>query len=312
MSAPVPADPDEATLGIANMLGEPQVVAVVSDGSTFLEQATALRLVLRRYAALIHHLTALPTRVIVLDADSPEQFAALYSDAVEGMDSDVAAVFLTHTDPHRTRLVQQVKTVPVVVTDHDTTAIALTAALWTTLARAGAAPQSSRVVIAGTDTMPTLGPLLVAAGVGDLTGWRTSDAAAFPLRIVAKDADVVINLLGESPLPRGLRTDRPDLAVLTPNWSRDPLLAVPGLLRAAVLIPGVKLDVEVAHDCALALVMATPPEQDLPPGPGRALTDQVVDAVIRTLPPTARHPSGRTHHNVTPETGPDPTWSPDP
>ena len=288
MSVPVPAGPQDAQGA--------RVVAVISDGSADMtrlaEPRGALGLVLRRYAALIRETAGLPTHVLTLQASGPARFASLFSAALGGVADEVAAVFLPHTDPARASLVGSSGNGPLVVTERDTTAIALTAELCTTLAGAGRTPAASRVVIAGTERMPMLAALLVAAGVGDLTAWHVSDAAAFPLGRVAAEADVVINLLGEFPAIGAIRADHPDLVVIVPDVRRDPLLVLPGLLRAAVLVPGIELDVEVAYGAALALVMATPPLATLPPGPDRELANQVADAVIWALPPAARHPSG--------------------
>jgi len=267
----------------------------------------ALGLVLRRYAALIRETVGLPTHVRTLQDGGPAQFAGLFSAALDGVGDAVAAVFLPHTDPARARLVVSSGTGPLVVTDRDSTAIALTARLCTTLAGAGQAPAASRVVIAGAERLPMLSPLLVAAGVGDLTAWQSKDAAGFPLRRVAAGADVVINLIGEQPAIAGMRAAHPDLVVITPDPGRDPLLALPGLLRAAVLVPRFELDVEVAYAAALALVMATPPLATLPRGPDRGLSDQVADAVIWALPCAARHPCRQTRHPRPYPRRPDPT-----
>jgi len=320
MSVPLPASPGDAVASPATAstaMPGARAVAVLSDGSadhtadhtaddradrtTLGERRATLGLVLRRYAALIRDVAGVPTHAVTLEASSPARFAAVFSAAVRGVGDEVAAVFLPHTDPARARLVRSCASGPLVVTERDTTAIALTAALCTTLAGAGRTPGASRVVIAGAERMPMLAALLVAAGVGDLTAWQAADAAAFPLRRVADRADVVINLLGEFPAISVLRTEYPDLMVIGPDPRRDPLLALPGLLRAAVLMPGIELDVEVAQAAALALVMATPPLSTLPPEPDRALSDQVADAVIWALPPTARHPSGREPHNLRPD-----------
>ena len=299
MGVAVPASPGDPTGLPATPSARARAVAVISDGSADMsaemsaelaEPRGALGLVLRRYAALIRETAGLTTHVVTLETSTPAGFAGLFSAALAGVGDEVAAVFLPHTDPARARLVASSPTGPLVLTEWDSTAIALTATLCTTLAGAGRTAGASRVVIAGTERLPMLAPLLVAAGVGDLTAWRASDAAGFPLRRVAAGANVVINLLGELPAIAALRADHPDLVVITPDAGRDPLLALPGLLRAAVLAPRLELDIEVAYAAALALVMATPPLATLPPGPDRGLSDQVADAVIWALPCAARHP----------------------
>lgn len=71
-------------------------------------------------------------------------------------------------------------------------------------------------------------------------------------------------------------------AVIAPQYVRDPLSALPGLLRAMTRTPDAPLDVEVHHACTLALVMATPPKELLPHGLGRVLTEHVADAASTT------------------------------
>jgi malate dehydrogenase (oxaloacetate-decarboxylating) len=204
--------------------------------------------------------------------------------------TEVAAVYLPHTGPLHPRRAQEARPGPLVVTDRDTTAISLAAALWTTLTARGRPLGDSRVVIAGAERAPMLAGLLVAAGVGELTAWPASDAAAYPLPRVAARADVVINLLGQVAAIRAVRTGHPEVVVITPVPWRDPLLALPGLLRAAVQVPGIELNVDVAQACVRALTMATPPLYPLPPRADRKLTEQLTEAVISTLPPAARHP----------------------
>jgi malate dehydrogenase (oxaloacetate-decarboxylating) len=163
-----------------------------------------------------------------------------------------------------------------VVTAEDTTAIALAAALTTTLARAGARPRSGHVVIAGADTLPLLFPLVMLGGIGQVTKWNRADALAFPLHAVAADAGAVIDLIGA--------TD-PDLEppVITPNREGDTTLALPGLLQAVADAPSARLDIEVHRACVLALVMATPPTAVLPQGPTRELTERVAGAAATAL-----------------------------
>lgn len=163
-----------------------------------------------------------------------------------------------------------------VVTAEDTIAIALAAALTTTLARAGRRPRSGHVVIAGADTLPLLFPLVMLGGIGQVTKWNQADALTFPLHAVAADADAVIDLIGAT---------APDLepAVITPNRERDTVLALPGLVQAVANAPGARLDIEVHRACVLALVMATPPTAVLPQGPTRELTDRIAGAAATAL-----------------------------
>lgn len=161
-----------------------------------------------------------------------------------------------------------------VVTTEDTTAIAIAAALSTTLVRAGRRPRSSHVVIAGARRLPLLFPLVLLAEVGQVTKWEVADAPVFPLHRIAADADVVIDLVaatGGGP------------AVITPDLDRDPLLALPGLVRALAKSPHQTPDIDVHQACALALVMATAPAETRPSRPDRALTDAVSAAAVAAL-----------------------------
>jgi hypothetical protein len=69
--------------------------------------------------------------------------------------AEVGAIFLPHTRPEFAYAARALADGPPVLTSQDTTAIALTAAVLTTLTRAGRAPRSSRVVIAGANTICT-------------------------------------------------------------------------------------------------------------------------------------------------------------
>jgi malate dehydrogenase (oxaloacetate-decarboxylating) len=217
--------------------------------------------VLRRYATLVEEQAGLQTRVIASDY-------GLYN-----LPDGTSAVLLVRATPEREqRARDSIMGIPV-LTDRDTTAIALTAALLTTLARAGRTPETSRVVIAGANTMPLLNPVLLTAGVRDVTTWNPADALAFPLRRIAANADAVINLVGGGGRFAWPRHTAP--AVIVPDPARDPMLALPGLLHALTQHPHARLTPDVQHACAVALSAATPPGEQLPRRPGDTLTRQV-------------------------------------
>lgn len=224
---------------------------------------------LRRYAATIEEQAELPTRVIASDF------------GLHDLAPDTGAVVLVRAAPARARQVRDVITGVPLLTDQDTTAIALTAALLTTLGRAGRTPQSSRVVIAGADTMPMLCPLLLAAGFRDITTWKPADALAFPLLRVAAQADAVVNLVGGGGRFAWPRHAAP--AVIVPDPARDPLLALPGLLRGLRQHTRGELTTWVQLACAHVLSDATPPGEQLPRRPGRVLTQNIADATALAL-----------------------------
>jgi len=259
------------------------VIVMASDGSALADRGTQLEPMLRRYTVLIEDQTGLRVRVLPLDAD-------LHAE-IHDLGGDVGALFLPHVRPEVANAARTVS-LPV-LTSVDTTAIALTAAVWNTLSRAGRRPAVGRVVIVGADTMPVLCQLLMVAGIGEITVWKPDDAITFPLRRVTAGVDVVIDLRTTA---AGLEALAPEVqpVVIIPDNARDPLLALPGLLRALTRVPGARLDVEVHHACALALVMATRPDDLVPARPDHILTAQVTDAATRTLLELARRPSDTT------------------
>jgi len=248
--------------------GRPVVAVLGGIGATTVK--------LRRYATVIEDLTGLSTMVIPSDY------------GLRGLRLDVGAVFLARTAPDRVPRVRNSVTGPPVITDQNTTAIALTAALLTTLSRAGRAPHASRVVIAGARTMPTLSQLMLTAGIGEVTTWNPADAFTFPLRRVAAGADAVINLVGGGGRFAWPRHVVP--AVIVPDPGRDPLLALPGLALALTRYPDARLTVEVQHACVLALSAATPPGEQLPRRPDHTLVEQITDAATRALHPQGLNP----------------------
>ena len=217
---------------------------------------------LRACTAALEETPGLRTHVVSTAAAIPPDAAVL---VLPGANRAVADELATRTG------------LPAVTTE-DTTAIAVAAALSTTLARAGRRPRASHVLIAGARTLPLLFPLIMLAEVGQVTKWETADARAFPLSRVAADADVVVDLVAA--------TDG-EPAVITPDPGRDPLLALPGLVRALANAPHETPDIDVHHACVLALVMATAPGGTRPARPDRALTDAVAAAASAALHRTA-------------------------
>lgn len=259
--------------------GTDRVVAVVADTATAVQA--------HRYATLIEDLAGVPSRVILLDGPDPRP-------AGQGqLPPDTGAVVLIGAHDAPTSRPADAAGRSPMLTEQDIAAIAVTAALLTCLSRRGRAPRASRIVIAGADALPMLCRLLVAAGVGDITTWKKQDAVAFPLRRVAEGADAVIDLLGMWPTDEHASLGS-EPAVITPDTQRDPLLALPGLLRAVIRAPEaareIGLNVEVHLACALALVMATPSDQHLPSVPDRGLVDRVAEAATQALHAPVPHP----------------------
>jgi hypothetical protein len=256
---------------------------VVVAGGPMLADRGAVESLTRRYVAAIENVAGLPARVQPLDVSDPHRV----DEDPLGPLTNVGAVLLIHTRLEQARRAQAMVNVPV-LTDQDAIAIALTAALLTTLTRAGRSPQSSRVVIAGAKTMPVLCPLLMLAGIGDITNWNPGDAPAFPLRHVTAGADAVIDLLGgTAPF-----VPHPAPVLVVPSEG-DALLALPGLLRVLTRIPDARPSVEVLLACALVLVMATRPDEQLPRRSDRILAARVAEAATQAFHPSHNTSSGQ-------------------
>ncbi|MFB9905977.1 hypothetical protein [Allokutzneria oryzae] len=268
----------------------PETIAVVVPDSLGGGDPTACEAT-RGIVAVIEDIAGLSARVVPFPLGYLHHLHTSGEDALAG----AGAVVVANARPEHARTVRDLVDVPV-LTDQDTTAIALTARVLTALVQHGRAPQAGRVVVAGADTLPVLFPVLLAAGVGDITAWNQEDAVSFPLRRIAVGADVVIDLLGTCSGTENAAMP-PEAVVITPEDGRDALVALPGLLRALARVPGARLDVAVRHACALALVMATPPEEQLPQEPDNALADQVAAAAAGAFSQPAHrpHPTSTDH-----------------
>lgn len=233
-------------------------------------------------AALIELQSGLRCVATALTAASAEDLAA----QLQGLPLEVGAVFLTRTAPTRAgeaqRILAEMGGRPLLSSD-DATAIAVTAAVLTYLTRLNRPLFSTRVVIAGAATMPVLCPMLLTAGIFDITLWNASDPG-LPLARVVRDADAVVNLLGTDPEVAHAALDRPDGSVIGIG-KREPLLALPGLFRAIAGAPGPLVEIQSFCAAARGLMHATPRRRLLPRGHSPELTYQVAHAVSRVLNP---------------------------
>lgn len=229
-------------------------VAVVSDGSDFhREPGSSVLTELLDTATLLREHTGMEATALLVTADNVEELTgALRREAPR-----FRAMYLVHTNPARGCGAQAAlnDTVPV-ITDRQTTAVALIASLLTALARAGTAPAEGRVVIAGAQRNPLVAALAVAAGVGEIDSWGPDDAHNFPLRTFARRGAVVIDLLGVA----ALGPSTPVIAVDEPTTA---LLALPGLLAAA-RSSGHAPGVTACLACARSLIKCKPAGQILP------------------------------------------------
>jgi malate dehydrogenase (oxaloacetate-decarboxylating) len=261
-----------------------EAVAVVSDGSNLRNrghavESASMRSVLADYATVIHDLTGLHARPLPIAADNAAQLAA----SLLGLPVDFGVVFLVHVEPGRARATQrtlrEVGGLPV-ITDQDTTSIAMASAVLTTLARSVRTPSSGQVVILGAEHLPKLRSLLMACGVGDIISWNQVDAPDFPLHSIARSAHAVVDLLGGSHEAADGRVRRP---VIAPDDPSCRLLVLPGLLAAIAHAAEPVLDITLYRACAVALATSTPSGKLLPDLADSVVADTVACAAARAL-----------------------------
>lgn len=258
--------------------GGGRTVAVLSDASDFhREPESSVLTGLLRFAALLRTHTGMAATALLVTADNAEELIAELRQVAPDFPG---GIFLVHTDPDRGRAAQvALSGTAAVITDRQTTAVAVIAAALTTLAHARIAPAAGRLVIAGTEGNALLASLAVAAGIGEIDSWSPDDAHNFPLRALSRRGAVVIDLLGSATLRR--QADALDLpiSVLGLDEPTTALLALPGLLAAAQSsgrLPGLT----GCLACALALVARTPPGQALPDLSDPGLADPALAADI--------------------------------
>lgn len=236
-------------------------VAVVSDDSApeFGRWGRPIGSALADDVAVLERLARVPVIAHGVTEPDVEEFVTL----IGQLPSSVAAVFVTRTDPARARVVQRrVEQAggPPVLSDEDTSAIALTAATLVYLRRIDRDPLGARILVADASSMPILTPLLIVTGFPDITMWNSADAPRFPLSRATRDADVVLDPLPCATDATGLAIDRPEGSVISCNGLDDRFLAAPGLLRALVEHPPGTFDLDVGlyQICAETVAAATP------------------------------------------------------
>ncbi|MER7805344.1 hypothetical protein ABTX71_34115 [Streptomyces parvulus] len=171
-----------------------------------------------------------------------------------------------------------------VLTDGDVRATLATAHVLTALRDRGQQVDRSTVVIAGSDEILELGPLLTSVGALSLTFWRDADAKAFPLVRVAQEADVVVDA----------RARRTPLA-WQPGQPAPTVLPLPSLEESRGVLPGLftavhqerlrRLDVDALAAVAQLLSTSVPAGSHLSI-PDVALTDSIAWAARQA----SRHP----------------------
>jgi len=106
-----------------------------------------------------------------VSAASADELAATLHD----LPLDVGAIFLTRTESTRAREAQRIlaeRGGRPLITDDDARAIVLTTAVGNYLSRLHRPVTAARVVIAGAATVPVMCPLLLTAGMVNITLWK--------------------------------------------------------------------------------------------------------------------------------------------
>jgi hypothetical protein len=175
---------------------------------------------------------------------------------------------------------------PLVITELDLITVALAAAAMGTLRDLGIGSRKGRIVVTNAERAPRLGPTILAACGGSVTGWRERDAAAYPLCRVMFHNDVLIDLAGITP-----HSVAPRRILTLPSTGFDyGKLVLPGLLSALCGRGETHLTLDTLACCARALALVTPSGDVLPDLDQRLLIPAITRRVARTLglPPPGR------------------------
>lgn len=232
-------------------------IAVMSDGSA--HPTLALDVVERAVQTITGEVRALGGFDAEVVMVSPVDADLL--DELDRLPTRFHAVFLVQTDPALASAAverAEERGDRLVVTEQDCGAIALCIATLAYLRSVDRPLDLARVVIAEGTAIPSLMPLLMIAGVSDLTSWQVPMAVAFPLEEIARDADVLIDLRpGSSTWPDAARIaqDRAEGSVLGIAATDGRSLLASGVLRVALACPpgSIHVDLSMLRQCALAV-----------------------------------------------------------
>jgi hypothetical protein len=149
---------------------------------------------------------------------------------------------------------------PLVIAEVDAVTAVLAAAVMTMLRSRGVERGRARVVMAGAESAPSLGPILIACGIGELTNWHHRDAQDYPLTRLIEHNDILIDPDATASMPLA-----PEKTLMIPH---DPFdfgaLVLPGLLGALCGLDVAALDIEHLAAAADAVSLLTPCGQLLP------------------------------------------------
>ena len=168
---------------------------------------------------------------------------------------------------------------PLVIAEIDVVTAAQAAAVMAMLRSRGVQRQRARVAMAGAESAPLLGPILIACGIGELTSWHPRDAQHYPLNRLMEHNDIVI--CPKAAAPMLVAWDR---AVTIPH---DPFdfgaLVLPGLLGALCGHGVTALDVLHLAAAAHAVALVTPTLRVLPELNDPRLVSAIAHHVSQTL-----------------------------
>ncbi|MFH8492314.1 hypothetical protein [Streptomyces longisporoflavus] len=255
---------------------------MISDGSELPGSQDGLEAALEGCVRRLRKDSGVEAVAVVVSAQDRDPAAAVHSVC----DGEASACFVVHADPARAwfmRRALQAADFPV-VSDGDLRAVAAAAQALRGLRRLERVAGQSAVVIADSDRLPEMGPLLTAVGIRDLTFWKRTDAPVFPLAQMAEGADLVVDLrAGDDVLPvqgqdTGLVLRMPDVT--------DSLPLLPGLLTAAAATGRLQADTDVL--AAVAQFLAITCTDTALPAPQPELTDSIAWVARQAM----RHPRG--------------------
>jgi malate dehydrogenase (oxaloacetate-decarboxylating) len=248
--------------------GEPRTaIAVVSDGSAGPDDSHAgpgahpndrLRQ-LSSIAALLHERVNVDAEVILLDTDGTEDFLA----QLQGLSANFTVLYLVDITWARAQAAQRALGRMSVITDWQTSAIALTAALLTTLTRLRRPRNVSTVLIVGRDHHPEIAALAAAAGVSNITSWTPRDAPGYRLSALARTATAIIDVVNSSTIRAQLTQMVLPPPIITLEHPEHSLLALAELLLVR-RGPGSSPDTQLSFTCARELSARTPHDRLLP------------------------------------------------
>ncbi len=168
---------------------------------------------------------------------------------------------------------------PLVIAEIDAVTAAVAAAVMTILRSRGLRRERARVVLTDTESLPLLGPTLIACGIAELTYWRRDDAPDYPLGRLMEHNDILIDPTGTAAVP--VAWDR------TLTIPHDPFafggLVAPGLLAALCGRGVAALDVEHLVAAAHVVALLTPAGQLLPELDEPLLVTTIARHISQTL-----------------------------